>query len=76
MDNYITVELNGGSRYLENVALTEGEVLALNCKGNGAFTNKIWDIICERIEKREGMKIKGFFNLISITCNGKTKPLH
>tara|TARA_B100000963_G_scaffold303051_1_gene276171 strand:+ start:166 stop:396 length:231 start_codon:yes stop_codon:yes gene_type:complete len=76
MSNYITLELNGGSCYRVNVPITEGESLALSCKGNGAFQNKMWDIICERIEKREGMTIQGYFNLISKTIEGKTSPLH
>ncbi len=77
MKHYITVKLNGGSEYVENVEITEGEALALDCKGNGAYQNKVWDMICEKIFWREGgMKIQGYFQLISYTINGKTKPLH
>lgn len=77
MENYITVKLNGGSEYLENVEITKGEAMALDCKGNGAFQNKVWDLICERIFWREGgMKIQGYFQLVSYTINNKTKPLH
>jgi len=76
MKDYITVELASGSKYRENVYITKGEALALECKGNGAYENKVWDIICNNINEREGMIIQGYFNLISKTINGKTSPLH
>ena len=49
MKDYITVELASGSKYRENVYITKGEALALECKGNGAYENKVWDIICNNI---------------------------
>ena len=77
MENYITVKLNGGSEYVENVAITYGEALLLDCKWNGAFQNKVWDELCNRIFWREGgMKIQGYFQLVSYTINGETKPSH
>ena len=77
MENYITVKLNGGSEYVENVAITYGEALLLDCKGNGAFQNAVWKFVASRINWREQMSIDGgAFQLVSYTINGETKPLH
>ena len=45
MENYITVKLNGGSEYQQDIYITKGEALALDCKGNGAYQNKIWEVV-------------------------------
>ena len=77
MKHYITVKLNGGSEYQQDIYITEGEALALDCKGNGAYQNKIWDVIASHINWREQMCVNGGgFQLVSYTVNGVTKPLH
>ena len=55
----------------------KGEALALDCKGNGAYQNKIWEVIASHINWREQMCVNGGgFQLVSYTVNGITKPLH
>ena len=76
MKNYITIQLRGGSEYLEDVALTDQEACLLDCSGNSPFINHVWDFICQRVWWREGIEIQGNFNLISKTINGITTPLH
>ena len=77
MENYITVKLNGGSEYEQDIYITKGEALALECKGNGAFQNKIWEVIASHINWREQMTIdKGAFQILSYTIDGKTKEWH
>lgn len=77
MENYITVKLNGGSEYEQDIYITKGEALALGCKGNGAFQNKIWEVIASHINWREQMTIdKGAFQILSYTINGITREWH
>ena len=76
MKNYITIQLRGGSEYLETIELTDQEACLLDCSGNSPFINHVWDFICKRIWWREGIEIQGNFNLISKTINGVTTPLH
>ena len=76
MKNYITIQLRGGSEYLETIELTEQEACLLDCSVNSPFINHVWDFICKRIWWREGIEIQGNFNLISKTINGVTSPLH
>lgn len=74
--NYITVQLIGGSEYVEDIAITDQEAMLLDVSGNMPFQNIVWDFICQRLWWREGIEIKGNFNLISKTINGITTPLH
>ena len=76
MKNYITIQLRGGSEYLETIELTDQAAMLLDVSGNMPFQNIVWDFICKRIWWREGIEIQGNFNLISKTINGKTTPLH
>lgn len=76
MKNYITIQLIGGSEYLEDIELKDDEALLLDCSGNSPFINHIWNYICKRLWWREGIEIQGNFNLISKTINGVTTPLH
>ena len=74
--NYITVQLIGGSEYVEDIAITDQEAILLDASGNMPFQKIVWDFICQRLWWREGIEIQGNFNLISKTINGKTTPLH
>ena len=77
MQNYITVKLNGGSEYEQDIYITKGEAMALSCKGNGAFQNKIWEVVAERINWREQMVVNGgAFQIVSYTVNGITRAWH
>ena len=76
MKNYITVQLIGGSEYVEDIAITDQEAILLDASGNMPFQKIVWDFICQRLWWREGIEIQGNFNLISKTINGKTTPLH
>lgn len=76
MKNYITIQLIGGSEYLEDIELKDDEALLLDCSGNSPFINYIWNYICKRLWWREGIEIQGNFKLISKTINGVTTPLH
>ncbi len=71
-DCYITVELNGGSRYQMNIDLTEQEKIWLLDTDH----NSSWDKLCESVKNREGIEIVGHYNLISYTIHGNTRPLH
>ena len=74
--NYITVQLIGGSEYVEDIAITDQEAILLDASGNMPFQKIVWDFICQRLWWREGIEIQGNFNLISKTINGITTPLH
>ena len=76
MKNYITIQLIGGSEYLEDIELKDDEALLLDCSGNSPFINYMWNYICKRLWWREGIEIQGNFKLISKTINGVTTPLH
>ena len=76
MKNYITIQLRGGSEYIQDVELMKDEALLLDCSGNSPFINHVWDFICARVWWREGIKIQGNYDLISKTINGVKSPLH
>ena len=76
MKNFITIQLRGGSEYIQDVELMQDEALLLDCSGNSPFINHVWDFICQRIWWREGIEIQGNFDLISKTINGVKTPLH
>ena len=67
----IVVQLRGGSEYLETIELTDTEEQLLL-----ANTNNAWNLMCESIQARLGFEIIGYYNIISYTVNGITKPLH
>tara|TARA_Y100000356_G_C11236086_1_gene277881 strand:- start:517 stop:879 length:363 start_codon:yes stop_codon:yes gene_type:complete len=71
-DCYITVELNGGSRYQMNIDLTEQEKIWLLDTDH----NESWNKLCKSVKNREGIEIIGNYNLISYTIHGNTRPLH
>ena len=74
MDKYvIKVQLMGGSRYIEEVELNHREIMLFRNKDN---INACWEMLCQSIEDRLGMRIIGNFSLVSYTINGEECPLH
>ena len=77
MEDYITIKLNGGSEYEQDIYITKGEAMALDCKGNGKFQNEMWRIVAGHINWREQMTVDGgAFQILSYTINGITKAWH
>ena len=76
MKNFITVQWKYGSQYKVNIELKQDEAFLLDCSGNSKIINLVWDYVCARIWWREGMTIKGNYDLISKTINGVETPLH
>ena len=74
MDKYvIKVQLMGGSRYIEEVELNHKEIMLFRNKDN---INACWEMLCQSIEDRLGMRIIGNISLVSYTINGEEFPLH
>ena len=69
----IKVKLIGGSGYIEDIDLTPTEYILFKNREN---INACWEMLCQSIEDRLGMRIIGNFSLVSYIEEGVEKPLH
>jgi len=73
--NSLKVRANGGSFYEMDIPLNAKEC-QLAMDKNAVTVNKSWAMACDSIRSRTGIEIIGNYQLISMTVEGKTWPMH
>jgi len=68
--NKLVVSKNGIPR---DIILNSKECQLISDKTN---INASWDLCCKSIKSRTGLDIIGNFDLVSVTIEGNTWPLH
>lgn len=71
--NILRIKAMGGSFYEQDIILNSKECQLLLDKTD---VNASWDLCCKSILHREGIEIKGNYELISYRIDGIMRPLH
>ena len=74
MINGIKIQQRGGDFRVIDVPLNSKEMQLAMDKSN--MQDASWSLMCDSVNSRIGITIRGNFNLVSIVVNGDVRPLH